>query len=161
MRDTLATIDYRLGDVDAAIAMQREALAGQHPAYFTQLARFLKTRVDRDGPLVMPAGSPPLAVALSDRSVLTFESEGVFAEGLEFFVLVEKDGALVRLVRGRLGAGRALPADHRLAAPLPEGSTVRLALADAETAVPASTAFTVTLHELDPEALSYPGPLDR
>lgn len=161
-RDTLATIDYRLGDYDSAIARQREALAGQDPAYPTQLARFLRTRVDRDGPLLLPARAPPrLTVALSDRSVLTFDAEGVFSEGLEFFVLVEKDGALVRLVRGRLGAGRALPADHRLPAPLPEGSTVRLALADAETAVPASVAFTVTSHEIIAEVLSYPGPLER
>jgi membrane associated rhomboid family serine protease len=161
-RDTLATIDYRLGDLDGAIAMERTALPGVDGDSLTQLARFLKTRLDREGPIALPAAAPPsLAVELSGESVLAFDAEGVYDQGLEFFVLVEADGSLVKLVHARLGAGRALPADQRLSAPLPRGSTVRLALVDAAAAVPASTSFTVTIHELDAEILSYPGPLSR
>jgi membrane associated rhomboid family serine protease len=159
-RDTLATIDYRLGDLDGAIAMERTALPGVDDDSLTQLARFLKTRLDREGPIAFPAAAPPsLAVELSGESVLAFDAEGVYDQGLEFFVLVEADGALVKLVHARLGAGRALPADQRLSAPLPRGSTVRLALVDAAAAVPASTSFTLTIHELNAEILSYPGPL--
>lgn len=52
LMDTLATVRYRLGDYDAAIALERRAIAAKpQPFYYAQLARFLDARLEKEGPI--------------------------------------------------------------------------------------------------------------
>lgn len=62
--DTQATVHYRLGHFDDAVEIQRDVLGREEKATFaSQLARFLKARVEQDGPVIFGD------VALSDISL--------------------------------------------------------------------------------------------
>lgn len=53
-QDTLATAHYRLGDFDKAVEIQRDVLDREQKITFaSQLARFLKARVEKDGPVIL------------------------------------------------------------------------------------------------------------
>jgi rhomboid protease GluP len=165
--DTLATVRFRLGDYDAAIALEREALLGppgsplDSRAYESQLARFLDARLTHeDTPLVIPAEAPALTLSIRSRGTerdLEMELTGEAPDGLELVGLVYAEDRLVGSVRGTLAPGVALPSRRTLDSRFPPNATIRVALVDAtERNV---EGFTLTQTPLDEEVAGYPGPM--
>jgi hypothetical protein len=119
VQDTLATVDYRLGDFDRAIAEERAIVDGAHAdgVYATQLARFLEARLKQSGP-------PPQAAALRFSSEAA-ELDHAPPEGLVVYALVYVDGKRAGLARLRLA-----PGERRVPLAAPQPSRLEVALVD-------------------------------
>ncbi|MBI2377084.1 MAG: rhomboid family intramembrane serine protease [Deltaproteobacteria bacterium] len=101
--DTLATVLFRLGELDRAVLLERESLAsgGDHETFFaSQLARFLKARIAHRGPILPTLTSTP-SVALEAGKLVIQAPDGVHEDSV-MFVLVKKDDELAGLIRARL-----------------------------------------------------------
>ena len=131
-QDTLATVHYRLGDFDRAVAVERAIVESAHadPIYLSQLARFLHARVRRDGPVHLPDGREPgLTLRYADGGV-TARSAGTAPTGLVLYALALRDDALVGLLVARIGPGLRPPPRTALRADWARAVTITVALSD-------------------------------
>ncbi len=102
--DTLATVLYRLGELDRAVALERESLAagGDNETFFAaQLARFFVARMARSGALELAGTRTPTVTLASGKLVLELET-GI-PEDVVLFAIARERGELAGLVRARLG----------------------------------------------------------
>jgi rhomboid protease GluP len=117
--DTLATAHYRLGNLDAAVEEERRALIMAADAtYATQLARFLRARFGRAGPLALNQARLDAvnlrrgeAGADGEPKSLELKLEEPFAAGLTLFALVDRGDEPMGLLAIRIGANPA-PTHH-------------------------------------------------
>ncbi|MEZ4271848.1 MAG: rhomboid family intramembrane serine protease [Myxococcota bacterium] len=102
IRDTLSTLDYRLGDFDAAVREQREIL--EHPPqttvawwivasedltiYASQLRRFLIARQSQSGPMIAPEFEPSQLHLSSQEGRITVDLLQVSDQGLIAYALI-------------------------------------------------------------------------
>ncbi len=139
--DTLATVRYRQRDFDAAVQIERQAIAlDKRPLLVSQLGRFLEARVTERGPIAVGgahAEDVALAVDPGDGPsdgvlVVTLNTE--VEHGLELYALDEADGRLRGTLQVDIGAGTR-PGAYRLpieaGAMRPAASRLRAAYLDA------------------------------
>lgn len=118
VQDTLATVQYRRGELDLAINIERGVLREDDGLfYFSQVARFLDARLTLRGPLYieLPAGedaaAPGLRVAPDmtdpDEPALSIELERDYPKGAELWTLVKQRERLVGAYVLLLGPNRA------------------------------------------------------
>lgn len=143
--DTLATVEYRLGHFDRAVALERDVLARLPDRVFeSQLARFLAARRrERGGPLLTGKDSAPRTARLeltkekgpdSERQ-LSLALEGDFARGSELW-FVERSGNTIESY-GVLRLGPSAERERRFPANLPvtkalDGFALELVLIDGD-----------------------------
>jgi membrane associated rhomboid family serine protease len=166
IKDTLATVYYRLGDWDRAIMLERQVLEQDDKAFFqSQVARFLEARLIQRGPLeIGPAahaarlelGPAPGAASASE---LLLRTQSAYPEGAVLWALAQRNGELQGALIIRLGAS-AGPAEHRFVpedAPELEGTRLELALVDASGCdACAAGSARAQFVEMDPAALELP-----
>ena len=108
--DTLATVDFRRGQLDAAI--DREAFAlhhapNNHAFYATQLARFLSARMEESGGVITRNGALPDAVEIGEVGLtsqglkITLHAQGPTPGALRLYLLAREPGSRPGLVRLR------------------------------------------------------------
>ena len=143
LKDTLATALYRSGELDRAIELERQALEEKPSRFYaSQLARFERARLRRDGVLALGADAadgPRLALGKDDagrRQIVADLAPDAHPRGLVAHALVSSRGLLVGHVELRVGPGvreprvrfgEALDAVARI----PEDAVFELALVDA------------------------------
>jgi rhomboid protease GluP len=143
--DTLATLEYRLGNFDRAVALEREVLARYPIGVFeSQLARFLAARRrERGAPLLTGKEITPRTARLelakekgpnSERQ-LALALEGDFTRGGELW-FVERSGNTLESY-GVLRLGPSPERERRFAANLPvtkalDGFALELVLIDGD-----------------------------
>jgi membrane associated rhomboid family serine protease len=145
---TLAQVEHRLGNFDAAIAAWRRALErldGDEEAYVaSQLARSLMARATAAGPQV-PPGVAPDALRLWRRGD-AWELTTTLASpphGAVIFALVKRGAEPVALVQARIGASAHPPwtMSSDAVAAMPAGATAEVAyVAWDDAAAPGPTA---------------------
>jgi rhomboid protease GluP len=171
--DTLATVEYRRGELERAIALERRALAARNDDIaFSQVARFLAARQARRGILAIgvDAGADEVSVerqptddGTDDSPELRLHAAAGLPQGAEIWVLVLTRGSLQGAVRLRLGAA-AEGGDFRV---VPKGNaadlagdelTLRVALVDATSCqgCPAG-ALEAEYRPIDPIVSALPG----
>lgn len=146
--DTLATVRFRQGELDAAIETQRRAVErGARGFLVSQLGRFLAARLDSEGPYTAGAiDATRVRVALADAAGGGPDSEApaVVVElphdvdaGLELIALDRRGGELAGTLRIFVGAGTA-SGRHRVVVESPDltrerdaDASLTLAYADA------------------------------
>lgn len=168
LRDTLATLHYRLGELERAIELEAPLAAARGPRrefYRSQLARFELARARRDGPrLELPPGTGPPRLGLLDGVT----AEAPLRPRIELVVPPELAGnALV--VRGAVVAGERLLGtfDARsgrwpegaslgeLPVPLAEATAVELLAVERPRATPEPSAAW-SFDPIDPEVSPLP-----
>lgn len=107
--DTLATVQYKTGDLDAAIATERRAILeeeqyGERSGFLnTQLGRFLRDKTRDAGPLRLGGVEPSdvtAALVRQDGGVFVrIDLSRSFANGLRVFALVRSGGVDLAVVR--------------------------------------------------------------
>jgi hypothetical protein len=143
--DTLATVEYRLGHFDRAVALERDVLARLPDHVFeSQLARFLAARrSERGGPLLAGKEAAPRTARLelakekgpdSERQ-LSLALEGDFTQGGELW-FVERSGNTLESY-GVLRLGPSAERERRFPANLPvtkalDGFTLELVMIDGD-----------------------------
>ncbi len=109
--DALALLEYRLANLERAVALERKALHRAPQAHFaSQLARFEQARMDARG-ATAASMSRSGAVLRVERSAgrprppsLWVEFDRPHPDGVQLDALLEAEGELVGLLRVRLGA---------------------------------------------------------
>ncbi|MBK8013888.1 MAG: rhomboid family intramembrane serine protease [Deltaproteobacteria bacterium] len=130
IEDTVATLEYRLGAFDEAIAREAGILSrSPNNVYASQLARFLAARLEAAGPIEGPdvgAGLALTTVADKDgvRMLEGMISSGPSTDGV-VYALAKQGETLIGLLRLPLEAGvsGALSTEKLGNAPFPEGTT--------------------------------------
>jgi rhomboid protease GluP len=145
-RDTLATVLYRRGSFDEAVAMERQAFALRPDALLaSQLARFLAARLDRDGPMLLAGARDDVTLAFSGEDE-DGEPEairlttGSLAPGGTVLAVLRRGDQHLGLLRIEVGRGAAaeshLPIGDGVGESL-AGSRVRLDVALLDATAPA------------------------
>ena len=143
--DTLATVHFRRGDIESAVALELRALeqgvvgtsvapsgglvvrlmgggdaalAAGSPFYASQLGRFLKARLAKDGP-ILPQGMqlPALRIVPPPEgapATLVLELRSAEPAGLTLYVLAQKNDDPVGLVRVSVASGGSVRYDIQL-----------------------------------------------
>ena len=102
--DTLATLEYRVGRFDAAIAAERLVLARDDSAFFaTQLGRFLRAKERREGTSVYGPVTPAdiqldFDLEKTPEPTITVEFQDSFAPGLVVYAQVTHGDQLLGLL---------------------------------------------------------------
>jgi hypothetical protein len=127
--DTKAALEYRLGDYDQAVRAARRAFAlAPRSAYASRLARVLGAHLERDG--IARRGTVPeqADASIEGQRIVVTLSEPLPAGSL--IVLIASDGAVVRLILGRVAEASA-----NLLGPegFSENAVVAVALVDSRT----------------------------
>jgi hypothetical protein len=164
--DTLATVYYRLGEFDRAIALERQVLQQDDKAFFkSQVARFLEARLIQRGPLEIGPAAHAARLELrpapgaANANELELRAQSAYPEGAVLWALAQRNGELQGAVIMRLGASTG-PTEHRFIpedAPELEGIRLELALVDAsgcDSCAPGSARAQFV--EMDPVALELP-----
>ncbi len=131
--DTLATVEYRRGELERAIALERRALAKRDDDHtFSQLARFLAARRARRGVLVIGIDASAEQVSVEhyasdgkpgEHPELRLHTAVPMPQGAEIWALAMIRGSLAGAVRLRFGAA-AEGGDFRF---VPKGDAADLA----------------------------------
>ena len=161
-RDTIATLDYRLGDFDAAVAGQRLAISigdtTQESIYHSQLARFLTARHRQSGPLLIGGAKlEDVDVSWSIKRI-KFKTKTIPPKGLLAFLILMEDEELLGLLELNFG-----PTDRQIF-DIPiwqlnnfqKGAKLTIALIDASGCACDKEIFTPRFWPLNPEVASYP-----
>ncbi len=165
--DTLATLEFRAGDLDEAIRLEREAIAADpSPTYLSQLARFLRARVDSDGPIETPAGATPdVHITYEEHSksgrpehVVTVRGDA--PRGYEAYALALHGDELAGVVYVTAGPRHAGSGRHATDA-WPEGTRLAMALVDGAPTPEPDGDRRVVVSRIDPEVAGYPGLVPR
>jgi rhomboid protease GluP len=162
--DSLATVYYRLGNLDHAIALERRALGTSRRAFYvSQVARFLRARVERSGPLVLgPAsGEVQLAPLMSGGgNSFGLRIDGAFPQGAVLWLLVKSGERLEGSAIVELGASDANTRELNVTEPAPseaERLVYQVALVDSD-ACGTCAAGSTTWHyqDMDKDVLTLP-----
>jgi membrane associated rhomboid family serine protease len=151
IRDTLATLLYRVGRFERAIELERQvALANDLPFYWSQIARFERGHTERQGPLLL--GADPIPVPRVEGGTLLHAAERPF----EAHLLLLAGDEIVGLSRVTIGADA--PGRVPLALPdeLDPGTRIELALVDSRVAPDVATRS--SFDAFDPTVAKLPGP---
>lgn len=172
--DTLATLHFRLGELERAIELERRALgASDDPVLFSQLARFLSARSQRRGPLEIGPGASARALSIaappaagSAEGDLVLRVGQPYVDGAEAWILMRGQGKLQGAFLVRIGPteeAREWPLSAEGFTSMESGPDVSFetALVDVTScrACPAGSR-TVVFHPLDSRIASLPGPLE-
>lgn len=142
--DTLATVRHRLGDQDAAIALEKRAIAeNAQPFYYSQLARFLEARLLEKGPI----GPTDTVTVERDGNRLAVAAPADMGR-IEVDVLVGPTGRPAGLLRLRFQGEAAVKAPADLG-----GGQLRVA---SVTSIEAAGEAEATYHPRDPEIDELP-----
>jgi rhomboid protease GluP len=168
--DTLATVEYRLGHFDRAVALERDVLARLPERVFeSQLARFLAARQrERGGPLLAGKEVTPRTARLelakekgpdSERQ-LALALEGDFTRGSELW-FVERSGNTLEAY-GVLRLGPSAERERRFPADLPvtkalDGFALELVMIDGDACAScAADSVDWRYNTMDPQIRSLP-----
>lgn len=160
--DTQATLLFRLGHVDEAIRVERQALgvpvelpSQLRASIHSQLARFYSARIRSSGALIETAVPSPTFA--SETGKLIYQSAPLTGP-LELFVVAERTtGHTAGLIHIQLGPGERLP--HTTVVPaLPAELIFTVALASAGSPQPWPQKAGVEWAPLDRTVAAYPHP---
>jgi hypothetical protein len=140
--DTMATVQYRLGNFARAVELEQTLFDRQNPTYQSQLARFYDAYVKDRGPRIFGDFNvplPKLTMAMPDAPnmppLVNVSAESIRPHGAEIFALVKQGERLLGLVRLKTGSnymdGDPMP-NLRLDEPLkadPQGGAITVQLA--------------------------------
>lgn len=158
--DTLAQAHWRLGHVDRAVELERQALTAdttpQKGMYASQLARFLERRVEQKGSIAIGDDVPALEVDVrDDRLHVSMEGEPP-PTGLVAYVVVERGDPLPWLLELTLGPDARPPEVTDLHRNWPEGMRAHVALVDTTIQVPRGIDWRVEEHPPHADAAGLP-----
>jgi hypothetical protein len=124
--DTLATIEYRRGNLARALDLEEPLLQGPEPVYSSQYARFLRAWVKRNGVRQVGDVSNNVPTVRLDSNGSRFDRltlTNYFSppSGALLDVLIENNEQLVGLLRLRFGTGAA-PTIVNLTGDVPESA---------------------------------------
>ncbi len=160
-RDTIATLHYRLGEFDAAVAEQRLAIASgdqQAAIYYSQLARFLAARYAQSGPLLVgDGGVEDIEIGWSIKRI-RFQVETIPPDGLVALAILVQDGELLGLLELTFGSTERREFDIPVwqLDDFPREGKLTVALIDATGCGCDEEIFTPRFWPLDPEVAGYP-----
>ena len=140
--DTMATVQYRLGNFVRAVELEQTIFERQNPIYQSKLARFYDAYLLKNDPRFFGDHNvplPKLILVMPDTSnmppLIYVPADSIRAHGGDIFALIKQGGRLLGLVRLKIGPnymeGESMP-NIRLDEPLktdPKGGELTIHLA--------------------------------
>ena len=169
--DTLATLYYRRGDIDAAVMTQQRAVGlDDRRVLVSQMGRFLNARLTESGAMsVAGADASSVRVSVSRPSDASDSEPSIVIDlprdvenGLEIFALDKSGTRLIGIARIVIGPGIAA-GTHRIeqrgrlfARPTPRNETLIVAFADASACDCSPGEIRARYFSMDPEVARFP-----
>jgi membrane associated rhomboid family serine protease len=164
--DTLATVFYRQGNLDAAVETEvRVVTRAENREFLSQMGRFLAARLARSGAFYRAGGQGTVSAVRLERgnngdTVAVVELASEVDQGLEVIALDQVSGGLRGTLRLQIGAGLA-PGEHEIpldarAGGLPAGARLAVGYVDASGCNCAPGTERARYFAMDPEISRLP-----
>lgn len=164
--DTLATVEYRLGETERAYQLERRVLAQRKDRFIaTQVARFLSAAVDKKGKPLGPAEARVAAkieqTASADGArTLELEIEGLDGKCASLDLLARSNQALFGLIQIEVGVAHPRRLDFVLDAERAKSWPAEVVVSPAATSTTGcdldGARTTITVWDAEPAALALP-----